>query len=116
MERRKHARINLREPVACECHLEDGEVLQGNVKNVGMMGIMVEVPDLEDRLILDCCQHVHIEEVNSDQAQMFSGMTGTLNWTYKNYIGVGFDLPIRPSHDDLLDWLKSFNQLGEEVS
>lgn len=115
MERRKHARVNLKQPIACVCHLEDGEVLHGHVKNVGTMGVMIEVPDLEDRLIMDCCQHVHLEEVDVDDKHMFSGMTGMMNWTYKNYIGIGFDLPIRPTHEELLDWLKSFNQLGEEV-
>lgn len=116
MERRMYSRVNLKEPIACLCRVEDGEDLQGFIKNVGLMGVMIEVPNLSDRLTMECCQHVLIEETDNENEQMFSGMTGLLNWIYKDYIGIGFDLPIRPNQEDLLDWLNEHGQLGENVA
>ncbi len=115
MERRKHLRVNLKEPIACLCRVEDGSVLQGFIKNVAVMGVMVEVPELSDGLIMECCQHVVIEETDLENNPMFSGMTGMLNWVYKNYVGIGFDLPIRPTQAKLMDWLDEHDQLGEEL-
>lgn len=116
MERRKYSRVNLKEPVACLCRFEDGEVLQGVIKNVGLMGVMIEVPDLSDRLTMEDGQPVVIEEIDKENEQLLSGVTGMLNWIYKDYIGIGFELPLRSSQEDLLGWLIDHGQLGEDVA
>lgn len=114
MERRLHARMTLKEPIACVCQIGDEEPMSGFIKNVGVMGVMVQLPDLLHCLTMESCQPVTIE-VTDDNAHLFSDMSGTVNWIYKDYIGVGFETPIRETQTELQEWLEEHGQVCEEV-
>jgi len=80
------------------------------------MGIMVEVPALKDKLLIECCQRVAVGECDNEDGCLFSGMVGTMNWLYKTYVGIGFEHPIKGSKQELRAWLGEHDQLCEEAS
>jgi len=108
--------MDLREPIACTCRIGDDKPLHGFIKNVGVMGVLIELPDLTGKLTMECCQRVSLEQNSKENGNLFSGMVGTLNWVYKDCIGVGFDSPIRATHGELMEWLEEQAVLCEETT
>lgn len=115
MERRLHARITLKEPIACTCRIGDEEPMSGFINNVGIMGVMVELPELSQKLTMECCQPIVIEVEENSDGSLFANLSGTVNWIYKAYIGVGLDRPIRETQQELMEWLEANEQYCEEV-
>lgn len=116
MDRRMYSRINLKHPLPCTCRIGQDEPLSAYVVNVSIMGLLLEVPDLKERLMLECCQRVSVDEGSADNDSLFPGLVGTLNWVYKNYIGVEFDHALKSSNKELRAWLRENDQLCEEAS
>jgi len=80
------------------------------------MGIMLEVPDLQDKLTMESCQRIAVDEYGMENGSLFSGFIGTTNWVYKTYVGVCFEHPIKGSNKELRSWLRDNDQLCEEAS
>lgn len=116
MDRRMYTRVTLRHPIPCTCQVGQDEPMQASVVNVSTMGIMIEVPDIKDKLTIDCCQSITVGECDMEGGCLFAGMVGITNWLYKNYIGIGFEHPIKGSNKELRAWLKELGQLCEEAS
>lgn len=116
MDRRLYTRMTLRHPIPCSCQIGQEEPLDAQVVNVSIMGIMLEVPGLKDRLTIECCQRAVVQEDAQENGHLFSGINGTLNWVYKSYVGIGFDHPIKSSNMELRTWLGENGQLCEEAS
>lgn len=116
MDRRMYTRITLKHPISCTCRVGQGELLRASVVNVSTMGIMIEVAELKDELMIDCCQRIVVDECDIESGCLFSGMVGTINWLYKKYIGIGFEHPIKSSNKELRTWMRELGQLCEEAS
>ncbi len=111
MDRRKYARKSLRDALTCMCRIGDEEPLHGFIRNVGIMGVMVEVPDLEDGLIFECGQAIGLERVCQENGCLIPDQSGTVTWLYREYVGVAFASPIRDSEEELFQWLADHGQL-----
>lgn len=116
MDRRMYSRVNLKHPLPCKCRIGQDEYMDSYVVNVSIMGLMLEVPDLHDKLTLECCQRVSLEEGGTENGGLFPGLVGTLSWVYKTYIGIEFDHAIKSSSRELRDWLRDRDLLCEEAS
>ncbi|MBI9080218.1 MAG: hypothetical protein JEY79_10835 [Pseudodesulfovibrio sp.] len=115
MDRRMYSRNSLINPIPCLCQIGQDEPVLGYVKNVSMMGVMVELPDIKERLMVECCQCVVFTECESESGCLFSGMVGTLNWLYKNFAGISFKQPIKDSNNELRAWLEEHGHLFERA-
>lgn len=107
MERRKHVRMVLVDPMACSCSIGDDEPLDGLVRNVGEMGVMIELSGFTDGLMVECPQPVVIDEATGENSGLFSNKAGTLSWVYKNTIGIAFATPLGSNHEELVRWLET---------
>lgn len=116
MDRRMYNRVNLKHPLPCTCRIGQGDPLDAYLVNVSLMGVMLEIPDLKERLMIECCQRVEVDEKSAENGNLFPGLAGTLNWVYKNYIGIKVDHAIKSSNKELRDWLRDNDQLCEEAS
>lgn len=99
-------RVLLKEPISCVCHIGVDGPMPGRVVNVGIMGVMVELPGMPEDLAMECCQLVVMDGDGRGSGHIFSGQKGTLNWVYKQYVGIGFDSRLWASHGELLRWLE----------
>ncbi len=111
MERRKYSRRNLKTPIPCMCRVGDGAPLHGFIRNVSLMGVMVEVPDVEDDFTVECRVPVFLDDVGRDNGYLFSSNVGVMSWVYKEYMGIAFAKSICSSEQQLSEWLIKYGQL-----
>ena len=105
MERRRHDRIRLADPMQCLFRIAGGPLVAGTIDNISLRGVLIAAPDLNDDLLIDCCVPVVFDGTGTPSDELLCANEAELTWTYDQSIGVKFTLPLMDSDEDLREWL-----------